>query len=82
MVNFFSRYWLVLLLLVVAAVLVLGPILRSGGSLWLLVPEATECKLYGEGLGRPWQWNNGACFIQQPDGSVLRVDTNSNIRNP
>lgn len=69
-----NRTTILFLIFVAVAVTLAIPAIKSG-SIWLAVPGAWECRQYGEGLGRPWQWNAGACFIQQPDGTITRVDT-------
>ncbi|MCI0551297.1 MAG: hypothetical protein L0287_10100 [Anaerolineae bacterium] len=59
--------------LVIAAIILAALIVQSGGF-WEIF--AYDCRLTGESLQRSWQWINGACYIQQSDGSWMRVDTN------
>ena len=73
---------MIVLGLVVIALLLVGYIYSRGGNIRdaVLITASYDCRLAGEGTGRPWQWVNGACYLQQPDGSVIRVDTNPNVK--
>lgn len=66
----------IIFLLIIALAIGLAFAISSGGF-WEIF--AYDCRQRGEMLNVNWQWYAGECYIQQPDGNWLRVDTNPNV---